>query len=120
MELKLTFRANELNNLIILEDINFFNSRNSINSYSFQGTLQSFVICGGSFVHGLLLSANRNVKLRKKKLYNKIELKYAYHQQISNPDSSQLIANLKWQYNFHSNTSYTMESYAISVIAFYI
>lgn len=66
LESRLTFGIYELDDDIILENVDFLNCRNSINSNSFQGALEPFVIRGSCLVHGLLLSAiecKRNLKM---------------------------------------------------------
>jgi hypothetical protein len=52
-----TFRILKLDNHIILEDIDLFDTRNVVHSYSFQGALKPLVISGGSLVNCLLLPA---------------------------------------------------------------
>ena len=59
----LTFRIHKLNNNIILEDVDLFNTRDSVHSYSFQGALKPFVICGCSLVDCLLLPATNQISL---------------------------------------------------------
>lgn len=64
-----TFRVGKLNNYIILEDVDFLNSRNGINSYSLQGTLKPFIICGSCLVNSFLLPSIDN---RHKENYKKM------------------------------------------------
>merc|ERR1711988_1731126 len=45
----------KVNNGLILENIDLFDSRNGIDAETLQGILKPFVIRGGCFVHGLLL-----------------------------------------------------------------
>jgi hypothetical protein len=51
-----TFGIKKLDDCIILENVNFFNSRDGVHPNPFQGTLKPFIISGRGFVNSLLLS----------------------------------------------------------------
>ena len=51
-----TFRIHEVNDVLFLEDVNFFDAWDCVNAQTLQRALQSLVVCGGRLVHGLFLS----------------------------------------------------------------
>jgi hypothetical protein len=64
-----TFGIKKLDDCIILENVNFFNSRDGVHPNPFQGTLKPFIISGRGFVNSLLLSkfqSTKNTQLNKK------------------------------------------------------
>jgi hypothetical protein len=60
---RFTFGILKLDDYVILEDVDLFNTRNGVHSYSFQGALKPLVISGRGLVNRLLLPAISSGKL---------------------------------------------------------